>query len=479
MSEAHEGRETLLDEALHAATPLERERARAQLLPLLDAESVSDIAALLNAPKRPVRERAARILADLAPDITRPALLAVAQEPAAPERARTAAIRLLAVQSPGDDDALAAALRDPSPRVRAAAANPAAPVEALLGALRDTELAVALRAAEALHNRGHELPSAALDDAVRRHGEAAARLTRYLGALAPTAAALVDRARAGDADGLDFVRDAATLRMQLDGPLRIAAAARLVALGEASSEELHAWAHDTDPRIRACAARGLPPSDPALAALAEDQHGGVAWTARRGREGRFQETARAERRGTHARADAASAQPPFGIRPGDSLVGHPRVDAALALVQPHVDLNLGVAVRSAEAAGLARVVLVGREELLRSAARGTDRVVHLDHVPDEAALVRLAREEGYQLVAVQQSPGSEPFDEADYPPRPLFVVGPEDRGLSEELRVGADLLVEIPMYGEIDSLNVACAASVVLFHWRRLKAREAETAPRA
>ena len=34
------------------------------------------------------------------------------------------------------------------------------------------------------------------------------------------------------------------------------------------------------------------------------------------------------------------------------------------------------------------------------------------------------------------------------------------------LRLAADLMVEIPQYGLIDSLNVATAATVVLFHWR-------------
>ena len=83
-----------------------------------------------------------------------------------------------------------------------------------------------------------------------------------------------------------------------------------------------------------------------------------------------------------------------------------------------------------------------------------------------AELVDFARSNGYQIVAIQQSAGSVPYHQANYPPKPLFVVGSEDAGMQAALRLAADLMVEIPQYGLIDSLNVATAATVVLFHWR-------------
>ena len=69
----------------------------------------------------------------------------------------------------------------------------------------------------------------------------------------------------------------------------------------------------------------------------------------------------------------------------------------------------------------------------------------------------MARNEGYQLVVVQQSTDSEPYHQASYPPRPLFILGSEDDGVPDLLRWAADLIVEIPLYGLIDSLNVSTA----------------------
>ena len=64
-----------------------------------------------------------------------------------------------------------------------------------------------------------------------------------------------------------------------------------------------------------------------------------------------------------------------------------------------------------------------------STARGTDLLLPIRHAPDPAALIRFAREGGYQIVGVQQTPRSVPYHQADYPPRPPFVLGAEDDGL--------------------------------------------------
>ena len=192
----------------------------------------------------------------------------------------------------------------------------------------------------------------------------------------------------------------------------------------------------------------------------------VRWIANRAESGAYSSVTLNSRILPHARLDLPSAHPPYGIHEGDARVGPPRVEAALALCHGRIDVNIGVAVRSAEAAGFSEVFVVGGRPLMRTAMRGTDRVMNVEQVSDGAALLTLARAKGYQLVAVQQTPCSEPYHRADYPPKPLFMMGAEDLGLPDSLRIAADLAIEIPMFGEIDSLNVATAATTVMFHWR-------------
>ena len=56
---------------------------------------------------------------------------------------------------------------------------------------------------------------------------------------------------------------------------------------------------------------------------------------------------------------------------------------------------------------------------------------------------------------------------------PLIVVGNEGDGLPPSLIAAADLQLQIPIYGEIDSLNVATASAVAMYAFRAYQARSA------
>ncbi|HSI87547.1 MAG TPA: TrmH family RNA methyltransferase, partial [Pyrinomonadaceae bacterium] len=53
-----------------------------------------------------------------------------------------------------------------------------------------------------------------------------------------------------------------------------------------------------------------------------------------------------------------------------------------------------------------------------------------------------------------------------------LVLGNEGRGLHRLVAENCDVLVKIPMYGKIDSLNVSVAAGVILFEARRQRREE-------
>lgn len=381
------------------------------------------------------------------PERAAPALEACLTDAAQPTRRRVACARLITVSHPGGAPVLSTQLADPEPRIRRACTSMATDHAGLLRALRDPEPEIAERAAAILADRDLDAPL----DALRGGGPNALRL---LARLAPTDPGLIEAADAGEGAAFDHLADEAALRRGLDGPHAVAAAWGLERIGA----DLSGCATHPDPRVRAAAARA--------GALHDDPDPAVNWLVRQAEAGCYGPEAIADRMGRHARLDAISAQPPFGIRADDAVPAVERAPAALALCSLRFDINLGVAVRSAEAAGLREVFLLGRAGLFRSPARGTDHVLPIHHAEDAAALVRRAREAGYQIVAVQQTPDSVPYHVADYPPRPLFVMGAEDTGVPAPLRRAADLVVEIPQFGVIDSLNVAAAATVVMIHWR-------------
>ena len=378
-----------------------RVAARGRLARHPSPTTVEHLVSLLDAQHRATRRRAARILSEVTPDRVQDILRRVISDSGATERLRASAARVLSVLADAPESVLAEGLLDPVVRVRRACATTAAPVEALVAALGDSEPEVVRRAANALEALDVLPPAAALA-AAAEGPEAPDVVLRLLAAAAER----------GDETALDHLAHGPTLQGLF--PVRpVVSAWGCARLG------MVADAHVThsDPRVRAAAARGLPAGDPRLPVLAADGDPAVAWMARRAIAGAFAPAVLEGRLGDHAFSDAPSAKPPYGLRSADTLPEVPRVHAALALCHPRFDINLGVAIRSAEAAGFQEVFVIGREEVFRSPARGTERVLDLHYAPDAAALIRLARARDYQLVAVQQTPDSVPFHRRSRGPR--------------------------------------------------------------
>ena len=67
------------------------------------------------------------------------------------------------------------------------------------------------------------------------------------------------------------------------------------------------------------------------------------------------------------------------------------------------------------------------------------------------------------LVAVELAENSHNLFEAEYPDRPCFLIGAELEGVPQPLLDEAALVVQIPQWGLVPSLNMAVAGSIVLY----------------
>ena len=64
-----------------------------------------------------------------------------------------------------------------------------------------------------------------------------------------------------------------------------------------------------------------------------------------------------------------------------------------------------------------------------------------------------------------------PYDSIDYPEKTAFLIGNEAAGLTAETIAMADQSIHIPMLGQVESLNAAVAASVLLYERARQRRR--------
>lgn len=132
--------------------------------------------------------------------------------------------------------------------------------------------------------------------------------------------------------------------------------------------------------------------------------------------------------------------------------------------------NLGTILRTAEGAGMTGVILskgsvdIFNPKVIRSTMGSIFRVPFL-YVEDTLATMKLLQENGVKLYAAYLS-GSEEYDKVCYAKRSAIMIGNEANGLLEETAIAADVRVRIPMAGELESLNAAVAAAILMYHTR-------------
>jgi len=135
--------------------------------------------------------------------------------------------------------------------------------------------------------------------------------------------------------------------------------------------------------------------------------------------------------------------------------------------------NMGAIVRISAAFGADALVLGERccDPFLRQAVRvsmGTIFRLPLVRSPNLLGDLRRLREEfGVQLAATVLSDDAEPLDHAARPARLGLLFGNEAQGLDAPELQACDRRITIPMKLGTDSLNVAVAAAVFLYHFTK------------
>jgi tRNA G18 (ribose-2'-O)-methylase SpoU len=153
--------------------------------------------------------------------------------------------------------------------------------------------------------------------------------------------------------------------------------------------------------------------------------------------------------------------------------------------------NVGSLLRTAEGLGVGHVFLTGytpypvssddarlphlRDKLARQiqkTALGAERMVSWSHQDDVRAVMSNLGDDGYRLLALEQSADSEPLDTFRTTEEKLaLLIGREVEGIDPDLLKLVDRTFEIPMFGKKESFNVVQAAAMALYHCRFLADR--------
>ena len=133
--------------------------------------------------------------------------------------------------------------------------------------------------------------------------------------------------------------------------------------------------------------------------------------------------------------------------------------------------NLGTIVRTAEGAGVDAIFLskgsvdIYNPKTIRSTMGSIYRmpVVYVENLLE---LLNAFKQRGIKSYAAHLD-GKNSYDKENYQSGTAILIGNEGNGLRDEIADSADVWVQIPMQGKVESLNAAIAASILMFEGYR------------
>jgi len=145
------------------------------------------------------------------------------------------------------------------------------------------------------------------------------------------------------------------------------------------------------------------------------------------------------------------------------------------VTDPH---NLGACLRTADAAGVAAVIAPKDKSAPLNAtvakvACGAAEVVPYIQVTNLARTLQLLKQHGIWITGTAGEADQSVY-QADLTGPQAIVMGAEGKGMRRLTREQCDQLVNIPMAGEVSSLNVSVATGVCLFEVVRQQLNKAE-----
>ena len=135
-----------------------------------------------------------------------------------------------------------------------------------------------------------------------------------------------------------------------------------------------------------------------------------------------------------------------------------------SIQDPH---NLGAILRTAECAGIDGVVLTTHEsasinETVQKTSAGAASHLKICKIINLVQTIKELKDNGF-WVAGSHLGNSKIYNEVDYKLPLVLIMGNEEKGIRDLTAKNCDFLIEIPMKGKIQSLNVSVATGILLF----------------
>lgn len=136
--------------------------------------------------------------------------------------------------------------------------------------------------------------------------------------------------------------------------------------------------------------------------------------------------------------------------------------------------NVGSIFRTADAAGIFKIFLSGytptpvdeykkpRPDIAK-VALGAEQTIPWEYKKTPNNIIDSLKKKGFTVIALEQSETSADYKKVKVKGPTLIILGNEVKGMSKALLNKCDIISEIPMKGQKESLNVSVATGIFLF----------------
>lgn len=136
--------------------------------------------------------------------------------------------------------------------------------------------------------------------------------------------------------------------------------------------------------------------------------------------------------------------------------------------------NVGSIFRTADGAGVEKIYLVGTTPApidrfgrnradMAKVALGAEKNIYWEQADDITKLIKNLKKDGYNIVALEQDKKSISYKKFRSSGDVVLIVGNEVDGIANGVLRQCDAIIEIPMKGKKESLNVSVATGIALF----------------
>lgn len=145
-------------------------------------------------------------------------------------------------------------------------------------------------------------------------------------------------------------------------------------------------------------------------------------------------------------------------------------DSLIYIFESQLSQNMGAIIRSAEVSGIRAVIIPPKQNITSETIKVSTGAIFNIPIVQESIFnaIKTAHANGYQVAGIERSGTTYYNANLDVPT--MFIIGGEDKKLTQTIRSKCDVILEIPQFGKTNSLNMSVASGIIIFeHIKQLE----------